>query len=130
MYNRQDFESALQGLCITNSLAVIPYYSLASGFLSGKYRSEKDLSQSTRGSKVSAYLNDRGFRILKALDETARAHDCALASIALAWLMQRPGITAPIASATNLAQLAELTRSIELKLSPVEIAGLDKASAY
>lgn len=130
LYNRKSFELQLEPLCLEQDIGVIPYYSLASGFLSGKYRSEKDLSQSTRGGKVSAYLNDRGFRILKALDEVARNQHCPLASVALAWLMHRPSITAPIASATNMAQLSELTRAADLKLSSDEVKALDASSAY
>ncbi|MBN8550519.1 MAG: aldo/keto reductase [Deltaproteobacteria bacterium] len=128
LYQREGYEKELEGLCVKHSVGVIPYYALASGFLSGKYRSERDLSQSTRGTKVSAYLNERGFRILAALDEVSKAHDCAPASIALAWLMQRSSITAPIASATSLSQLSELTRAAHLKLSADELILLNRAS--
>lgn len=130
LYNRKDFESGLESLCLEEQISVIPYYSLASGFLSGKYRSEKDLSQSTRGTKVVNYLNDRGFRILAALDLVAAEQKCPLASVALAWMMQRKAITAPIASATNLNQLNEMIRAGHITLSATQIAALDKASSY
>jgi aryl-alcohol dehydrogenase-like predicted oxidoreductase len=108
---------------------VIPYFSLASGFLTGKYRSEADLSKSQRGQMVKKYLTPRGFRILDALDQVAKRHNATPTQAALAWLMARPSITAPIASATNLKQLDELTGAASLELDESSIELLDKASA-
>lgn len=131
LYDRQDFEQKLEPLCLEKGLGVINYYSLASGFLSGKYRSEADLGKSARGGGIGEkYLNERGLRILAALDEVAQAHDTVPAVIALAWLIQRKSITAPIASATSLEQLAELARSVEITLTADQISRLDDASAY
>ena len=109
-------------------LGVITYYSLASGFLSGKYRSKADLAKSARGSGVAKYLDERGFRILKALDAVAAAHNAPPAEVALAWLIARDGVTAPIASATSLEQLDSLIRATRLTLSPQEMESLTKAS--
>jgi aryl-alcohol dehydrogenase-like predicted oxidoreductase len=111
-------------------LGVIPYFPLAAGFLTGKYRSEKDLAGRARGEFVKKYMDDRGFRILDALDRVARRYHSAPATVALAWLISRPGITAPIASATRLDQLNELMKSMELKLDPSDIELLNRASAY
>lgn len=127
---RNQFEGALQDICLQNNLGVISYYSLASGFLTGKYRSADDLSKSARGGGVKEYLNDRGLGILTALDEIAAAHSTSVASVALAWLMTRPSVTAPIASATSMAQLDDLTAAANLSLSQDEIVLLDKASAH
>jgi aryl-alcohol dehydrogenase-like predicted oxidoreductase len=110
-------------------LGVINYYSLASGFLTGKYRSKDDLGQSARGQTVEKYLTDRGSRIIAALDQVARANDAKPAQIAIAWLIARPSITAPIASATRLTQLNELLDAAQIKLDAEAIALLDKASA-
>src|SRR5579872_7264164 len=101
---RAGYEAALEPLCLEKKLGVIPYFSLASGFLTGKYRSEADLSKSPRGQGVKKYLNERGFRILAALDQVAQNLHATPGKVALAWLMARPGVTAPIASATSLAQ--------------------------
>jgi aryl-alcohol dehydrogenase-like predicted oxidoreductase len=104
---------------------------LASGFLTGKYRSEADLSKSARGSGIGKkYLNERGFRILAALDEIAAAHKVTPAAIALAWLMHRNSVTAPIASATSVEQLKQLAASAQINLSDEQVAALDVASAY
>ncbi|MBS1786651.1 MAG: aldo/keto reductase [Acidobacteria bacterium] len=130
LYDRADYEEELEPLCAESNVGVIPYFSLAKGFLSGKYRSEDDLSKSVRGQGVKMYLNDRGFRILAALDQIAEQTDATPASVALAWLIARPGITAPIASATSLEQLNELVEATALELSPSAIAVLDQASAY
>jgi len=130
LYDREEFEKTLEPLCREKGLGVITYYSLASGFLSGKYRSVQDLSQSIRGQGARIYLNARGFRILAALDEAAKRLNAAPASIALAWLMARPGVTAPIASATNLVQLQELVAATELTLDRAEREILDQASAW
>jgi aryl-alcohol dehydrogenase-like predicted oxidoreductase len=108
---------------------VISFYSLASGFLTGKYRSEEDLSNRARGNFVKKYLNERGFRIIEALDNVAQAHNLTPAQVALAWLIAHPGITAPIASATNLEQLNELIEATTVKLNPSGIDLLNQASA-
>ncbi|TKB26039.1 MAG: aldo/keto reductase, partial [Mesorhizobium sp.] len=110
-------------------IGIITYFSLAKGFLSGKYRSEADLGQSPRGGGVKGYLNTRGMRILSALDAVSARHSAKPAEVALAWVMARPGVTAPIASATTLDQLDSLVRAASLQLSPDDIAELDKASA-
>jgi aryl-alcohol dehydrogenase-like predicted oxidoreductase len=111
-------------------LGVISYFSLASGFLTGKYRSESDLAKSSRGPFVKKYLNDRGFRILEALDEGAKQHDSTPAKIALAWLIERPSVTAPIASATSLGQLNDLIEATSLRLDHATLESLNRASAY
>ncbi|MDB6124660.1 MAG: putative oxidoreductase, aryl-alcohol dehydrogenase like protein [Pedosphaera sp.] len=130
LYDRAEYETTLEPICVQNNLGVICYYSLASGFLTGKYRSTKDLSKSPRGQKAQSYLNERGLRILKALDETAQKFHATPAQIALAWLIARPSITAPIASATSLEQLNELTGAAKLELDQPAIELLNKASAY
>lgn len=130
LYDRAEYEQTLEPLCKETGLGVITYSSLASGFLSGKYRSEKDLSKSIRGQGVRIYLNDRGFRILKALDHVAEQYHTKPASVALAWLIARPGITAPISSATSRQQLNELIEGTKLTLDRASIEMLDKASAY
>ncbi|HTK35228.1 MAG TPA: aldo/keto reductase [Caulobacteraceae bacterium] len=126
---RARFEGALENLCIEHGLGVIPYYGLAGGFLTGKYRSKADLSQSPRGAGAAKYLNERGLGILAALDEVAAGHAATPGQIALAWLMARPSITAPIASASNPDQLGELLGSARLELSAGDIEQLDRASA-
>jgi len=126
LYDREDYEKNLEQFCLDNNLGVICYYSLASGFLSGKYRSTKDLSQSPRGQGVQKYLTDRGFRILDALDKAAKEYNATPTQIALAWLMARPSITAPIASATNPTQLNDLIAATKLELSKATIAELEK----
>jgi len=129
--DRAGYEAALEPLVRREEVGVICYYALASGFLSGKYRSEADLAKSAaRGGAVRKYLDARGMRILAALDAVAAAHGATPAQIALAWLMARPGLTAPIASATSVAQLQELAGAAHLALSPQDIAALDEASAY
>ncbi len=129
LYDRSSFEGELERLCIEEKLGVIPYYALASGFLTGKYRSEADLGKSKRGAGIKKYLNPRGFRILKVLDEVAARYRATPAQIALAWLMARPSVTAPIASATSVAQLHELTKAVQLRLDRDAITLLDQASA-
>jgi aryl-alcohol dehydrogenase-like predicted oxidoreductase len=112
-------------------LGVIKYYALASGFLSGKYRSPEDVDKSARGGGViKTYLNDRGLRILKALDEVAADYNTTPASIAIAWLIARPSITAPIASATNIEQLDDLVEAVQLSLDQDSIDLLNEASAW
>ena len=130
LYDRADYETKLEPLCREKGLGVISYYSLASGFLTGKYRSEKDISKSPRGQRAGKCLNERGLRILEALDRVAEQHKSTLAAVSLAWLIARPGITAPIASATNLEQLRELMAAPNLELSPSEVEMLNRASAY
>lgn len=129
LYERAAFEKELEPLCMEADVGVIPYYSLASGFLTGKYRSEADLSKSPRGQGMQKFLEGRGLAILGALDEVARYHDATPAEVALAWLMARPSVTAPIASATSLEQLDELIGATGLKLEPSSIETLDRASA-
>ena len=129
LYDRADYEAALEAACIENGLGVIPYFALASGFLTGKYRSESDLSKSPRGQGIKKYLNERGTRILEALDEVAKRVDSNPARVSLAWLMARPGITAPIASATSLEQLDDLTNATRLELDQSSIELLNEASA-
>jgi aryl-alcohol dehydrogenase-like predicted oxidoreductase len=130
LYERQAYESTLEPLALNEKLGVVPYYALASGFLTGKYRSQNDLAKSPRGQSVKKYLNDRGFRILQALDQVAEKRQATPAQVALAWLMARPGITAPIASATKVDQLNDLTRAAALELDNTSLELLNKASAY
>ncbi|WP_137388692.1 aldo/keto reductase [Rhodoligotrophos defluvii] len=129
LYDRSAFEGPLCDLVVREDLGVISYYGLASGFLTGKYRSPADLAQSRRGEAVGKYLNARGERILKALDEVSARHGAKPAEVALAWLLTRKGVTAPIASATSPEQLASLVKSATLKLDPEDIQALDQASA-
>lgn len=128
LYDRAVYETALEPLCRKEGLGVIPYFSLAKGFLTGKYRSEKDLPKSVRGQGAKNYMNERGFRILAALDELAAQYRATPAQVALAWLIARPSITAPIASATNLDQLNDLTASANLHLNDASIDLLNHAS--
>ncbi|WP_018478362.1 aldo/keto reductase [Pontibacter roseus] len=130
LYDREDYEKEIEPICTRYGLGVINYYALASGFLTGKYRSEADLGQSPRGQGVKSYLNERGFRILEALDEVADQYRTTPASVSLAWLMARPSITAPIASATKTAQLEDLLKAASLKLDQAAIKKLDEASSY
>lgn len=130
LYDREPFEAGLQALCLKEGLAVIPYYALAAGFLTGKYRTEADLAKSARGATVKKYLNDRGVRILAALDKAAARYKATLAQVSLAWLMTRPGVTAPIASATNLDQFSDLVAATQLELDNAVVDELDRASAW
>ncbi len=131
LYDRSGYEAELEPLAREQELGVIGYYALARGFLSGKYRSAADAGKSSvRGGEVAAqYLNPRGLRILAALDDVAAAHQATPAQVALAWLIARPGITAPIASATGVAQLHDVLAAARLSLSAQDIAQLDTASA-
>lgn len=129
LYDRNSYDGRLRDLCIAEDIGVITYFSLARGFLSGKYRGEADLGKSARGGGIKDYLNPRGFRILAALDDIAAKHKAKPAEIALAWIMQREGVTAPIASATSLGQLESLIRAASLTLSRDDVVDLDKASA-
>jgi aryl-alcohol dehydrogenase-like predicted oxidoreductase len=126
---RADYESDLEPVCAANKLAVIPYWSLAAGFLTGKYRSEADLTKSTRGGGLKKYLNERGMRILGALDAVAKDKQTSQAAVALAWLLARPSVTAPIASATTLEQLQTLIAGAQLSLDDAAIRTLNLASA-
>lgn len=130
LYDREPFEAELEPLCLEKKIGVIGYYSLASGFLSGKYRTEDDLGKSARGGGVKKYLDERGLRILGALDEVAARLSSTPARVALAWLMARPSVTAPIASATSLEQLRDLTRAAALELDDASLRLLDEASAW
>lgn len=130
LYSREGYEKDLKPFCLENDIAVITYYSLASGFLTGKYRAESDLSQSGRGGGVKKFLNPRGFKILDALDQVAKEYNATPASVAIAWVIARPGIVAPIASATSVKQLHEITKATELNLSKDTIELLNNASAY
>jgi len=129
LYDRAGFDGPLRDLCMREGIGVITYFSLAKGFLSGKYRGEADLAQSARGGGVKAYLNPLGFKILAALDEIGARLTAKPAEVALAWLIHREGVTAPIASATSLAQLESLIRATEVELSSADAAALDAASA-
>ncbi|MBO1073739.1 aldo/keto reductase [Roseomonas marmotae] len=129
LYDRE-FEGALQDLCVTEGVAVAPYYTLAAGFLTGKYRSEADLSKSPRGAKIGAtYLNPRGLKLLAAMDQVAARLNVKPSQVAVAWLAARPAVVAPIASATSLAQLEELLAAVRLKLDADAMATLDAAGA-
>jgi len=128
LYDRNTFDGPLRDLSMAEGIGVITYFSLARGFLSGKYQSEADLGQSPRGGGIKAYLNERGFRIIQALKDVAARQGAKPAEVALAWLMARPGVTAPIASATRLDQLESLIRSADLELTGEDIAALDLAS--
>ncbi len=129
LYERATYETKLEPVALQEKLGVIPYYSLAAGFLTGKYRSENDLSKSPRGQGVKKFLNDRGFRILQGLDAVAKRHKATPAQVALAWLMARPSITAPIASATSVDQLNDLAKATQLELNTADIEQLNQASA-
>jgi aryl-alcohol dehydrogenase-like predicted oxidoreductase len=129
LYDRAVYEDELEPLCEREGLGVIPYYSLGAGFLTGKYRSKDDLSNSQRRGTVEKYLNERGFRILDALDQVAAQYHSTPARVSLAWLIARPSITAPIASATDLDQLNDLIEATKLELNPESIEFLNKASA-
>ncbi|HWY61091.1 MAG TPA: aldo/keto reductase [Rhizomicrobium sp.] len=126
LYNlvERDFEKALQPLCVELEIGVIPFYSLAAGFLTGKYRSKADTEGRARAGRVQHYLNEENLALLDRLESVARARGAAMAEVAIAWLRDRPSVVAPIASATSLDQLQSLIRGAALKLSPEEIAAL------
>lgn len=130
LVERKEYEEAYEPIVREHQLSTINYYSLASGFLTGKYRSEADLAKSQRGQGVKKYLNKQGLGILKALDEVAEQYKATPASIALAWLMARPSVGAPIASATSLDQLQSFIQAAELSLSAEAIEKLDQASDW
>ncbi len=128
---RDEYERELEPLCLEQSIGVIPYSSLGSGFLSGKYHRGRDLPKTARAGNVQkTYMTDRGFTVLEAVEKVAAAAGATPAQIALSWLAHRPGITAPIASATSVAQLKELVGGIELQLDSDARATLDRASAW
>lgn len=130
LYDREGVEKELEKICLDNNISIINFYSLAAGFFSGKYRSEKDLSKSVRGPRVAQYINERGFKILNALDKVAAQYKVTTGNVAVAWLMARKSVGAPIASASNLVQLEELMKSAELTLSADTIEFLNEASAW
>jgi aryl-alcohol dehydrogenase-like predicted oxidoreductase len=131
LYDRQKFEHEYLKLVTEEDLAVLPYYALASGFLSGKYRSENDLQKSARGEGIGKkYLNERGYTILSAMDKIAAEQKVPLSEIAIAWLLQKPFITSAIVSATNEKQLQELINATNLKLTNEQMKELDDASEY
>lgn len=129
LYDREEFEKDLAPVCVNEGVSAITYFSLASGFLSGKYRSEDDLGKSPRGERVKKYMNERGMNILHALDVVAADVKATPAQVALAWLMQRPGVTAPIASATNVDQLKQMMGALNLTLDAKAMETLTTASA-
>jgi len=131
LYDRAGYEKDYAPIAAAEKLGVIPYFALAAGFLTGKYKSKEDAEKSpTRGGKVKNYFDARGLAILTALDDIARGKSATPAQVALAWLMAQPGITAPIASATTLDQLHDILGAAKLSLSKEDMAALDKASAY
>jgi aryl-alcohol dehydrogenase-like predicted oxidoreductase len=129
LYDREEYETNLEPVVKAWNLGVVPYYSLAAGFLTGKYRSEADLQNRARGTTVQKYLNERGLRILAALDNVAGEYGSSPAAVAIAWLIARPSVTAPIVSATSTEQLETILAAAELKLSQKSIVYLDTESA-
>ena len=129
LYARSDYESALEPLCLEQQIGVVSYFALAAGFLTGKYRTPADAAKSARGKGViDNFLNERGLRILAALDDVGRRHRASPASVALAWQIARPSITAPIASATTVDQLGDLIAATQLSLDAAAIEQLEAAS--
>jgi len=129
LIDRAGFEAELQALCVSEQVSVIPYYSLAAGFLSGKYRKPEDLQGRARGARAGTYLNERGLRVLAVLDAVAARLGTTQTAVAIAWLRDRPAIAAPIASATNVGQLQALLAGMHLSLDAAAVAELDAASA-
>lgn len=130
LYDRAGYEAELEPFCLRNEIGVTSYFSLAKGFLSGKYRTPSDFAKSSaRGGGMGEYLNERGLRILEALDAVAHAKQATPAQVAIAWLIARPGLVAPIASATSVEQLQDLVKATELQLGATEIEHLTKVSA-
>ena len=127
LYVRDRFEGALQEFCVAHQISVLPYFSLAAGFLTGKYRSEADFGKSPRGARMTRYMGPRGDKILAAMDSVASETGASLAEIALSWLLAQPGVTAPIASATSLDQLASLARGVGLELTGAQLESLTAA---
>lgn len=130
LYDRKEYETQYERMCLENNIGVITFYSLASGFLTGKYRSEADLEKSARGGGVKKYLDERGFRILAALEQVAQQFETTQAAVSIAWVMARVGITAPIASATSIQQLQQITQAARLDLSIEAMDLLTEASGY
>lgn len=130
LYDRSDYEQELEPLCLQQEIGVISYFSLASGFLSGKYRSQEDIANSSRAGMVKKYLNARGLRILAALDEVAKTYHTTPTQVSLAWLITRKSITAPIVSATKVEQLNEIIKALDLKLDSASIQLLEQASTW
>lgn len=130
LYEREEFEAEIEPICLEHNLGVLNYYSLASGFLTGKYRSKDDLGKSQRGGGVEKYLDDRGFKILAALDEVAKKLNTTPATVALSWLIHRPSVTAPIVSATSINQLESIIKAPDLAIIKHEIDFLTQASAW
>jgi aryl-alcohol dehydrogenase-like predicted oxidoreductase len=128
LFDRSELEGDLEKVCLDNAISVISYSSLASGFLTGKYRSEADFGKSPRGARMAKYLDERGRRILAALDAVAAETRSTPTQVALAWLMTRPGITAPIASASRPEQVADLVAAMSLELGRPALAELDRAT--
>ncbi|KOS07209.1 alcohol dehydrogenase [Flavobacterium akiainvivens] len=128
MLDRQGYESTYEQLALANNLGVIPYFSLASGFLTGKYRTKEDLGKSARGGDMDKNFNERGFRILAALDKVAAQYNATPTTVALAWLINRPSITAPIVSATSISQLDSLIAAPKLSLTAEDVAFLTQES--
>lgn len=126
LLDRAGFEGPLQQLCLQKGVGVVTYFSLASGFLSGKYRKPEDLAQSVRGEDVAQYLNPRGFAVLDALNAVAERHSARVSEVALAWLLAQPGVSAPIASATRIAHVTSFARAAALSLSAADLAMLDR----
>ncbi len=130
LYEREKFENGLEPICLGNNLGVLNYYSLASGFLTGKYRSKEDLGKSPRGGGVAKYLDERGFKILAALDEVAKQLNTTPATVAIAWLIHRPSVTAPIVSATSVKQLDSIIKAPDLPITAHEIELLTQESRW
>lgn len=130
LYKRKVFEEGTSPVCEEHGLGVITYFSLASGFLTGKYRREEDLRKGPRGMIVKKYLNERGIQILEALDEMSEKHNATHAAVSLAWLMAKPNVTAPIASATKAEHLHSFTEAVSINLTDEDVSKLDEASAY
>ena len=129
LVSRHKFEGELQDYCVTENIGVLPYYGLASGFLTGKYRTKDDLSQSVRGGRMGELLESKGAAVLAAMDQVADETGATHAQIALAWLMAQEGVTAPIASATSVKQLEDLLPAMELDLSKDQLERLTDAGA-
>jgi aryl-alcohol dehydrogenase-like predicted oxidoreductase len=127
LYDREVFEGELQDLAVAEDIGILPFFSLAAGFLSGKYRSEADFGKSPRGARMEKYLNPKGFKILAALDQVSKANDATPAEVALAWLVAQPGVSAPIASATSVEQVKSLAKGVRLKLSDEDLRVLTEA---
>lgn len=128
LLDRKEFEAGLQKVAVERGLGVLTYYSLANGYLTGKYRTREDLSKSVRGARAEAYMDGKGPAVLAALDSVAAQHEASPAQVALAWAAAQPGVTAPIASATSVAQVDELLGSIRIELNAEQLALLDEAS--